>query len=581
MSSFGDLTQFNNSNGNGYGLLTSEIWSNAINTLLTALENIFLDENGMPLRPRDSDASMDSVLRSRRLSISNQMAEEMPYITLTPLKRKQSMEEDERIVKSQRCSLDLSSQLARVLRISDNSCEVANDESSKTDIPMSTSSSFITHRPVKSYPRLIHKYRRSSNVSTEIIDVEMIDSAIEPIDDHDQVTERPENIPERIKMYHKIVSHVNEGIWASSLSFNMSNWFEIQARKRGMTTEQFDKEFHERVLELKSALSLLQQRIPHDYHEILAVIDRFLINADWLRNDYSVTFMQMFPKWYGMARNMEDIVQYVEIVEDMKASTKLEFPQTEDLKSDLEKAQEIMHTKKYLYGDVLLESGLRWRVRGYPAQDSLIDRTKRWLFDWNSRFSSIIHINLNKYNESAVDDPRLVQLMTNIMLFLKISKQTVELTGMLNDKLSLSSIYLATHYVHWALSQIDKLEHKVVRSFEVKIMHICENINLILHYLRIIQNTDMDKPIPHNHVKVIEDFIAVMVEAGLRLCEHVIKPNTNLTIGAENFGYIYSEFVMKFVNKLIEYAGYEQKAEARMRVLINTLRNMGSSLSSI
>ncbi|CAG8553379.1 7076_t:CDS:2 [Ambispora leptoticha] len=579
MSSFGELTQFNNNSGRGCGLLTSEIWSNAINTLLTALENIFLDENGMPLRPRDSDASMDSVLRSRRLSMSNQMAEEVPYIALTPLKRKQSVEEDERIVKSQRCSLDLSSQLARVLRINNNSCEVADDELSKADIPMSSSSSSIAHRPVKSCPRLIHKHLRSSNVSNETIDVEMID--IVTVDDQEQVTEEPANIPERIKMYHKIVSYVNEELWASSLSFNMSNWFEIQARKREMTMEQFNREFHERILELKSTLSLLQQRIPHDYHEILATIDRFLINADWLRNDYSIPFTQIFPKWHGMARSVEDVVQYVEIVEDMKASAKLEFPQTGDLKSDLEKAQEIMHTKKYLYGEILLESGLRWRVRGYPVQDSLIDRTKRWLLDWNSRFLSIININLNKYHDNAVDDPRLVQLMANIMLFLKITKQTVELTGMPNDKLSLSSIYLATHYVYWALSQIDKLEHKVVRSFEVKIMHICENINLILHYLRIIQSTDMDRPIPHNHIKVIEDFIAVMVEAGLRLCEHVIKPNNNLTIGAENFGYIYSEFVMKFVNKLIEYAGYEQKAEARMRVLINSLRNMESSLSSI
>src|SRR3954469_24313633 len=150
--------------------------------------------------------------------------------------------------------------------------------------------------------------------------------------------------------------------------------------------------------------------------------------------------------------------------------------------------------------------------------------------------------------------------MDNVKICIKITSQTVQLIGSPNNKLTLSSIVLATSYINWGLSQIDKIENKV-RSAEARLMHICDNINHILHHLRIIQDVDGQDfyyYLMYNHddnqelfsqfesqqnLKITENFAGSLVEAGLRLCEHITKPKINSVTGPANFLYMYSEFV--------------------------------------
>jgi hypothetical protein len=148
---------------------------------------------------------------------------------------------------------------------------------------------------------------------------------------------------------------------------------------------------------------------------------------------------------------------------------------------------------------------------------------------------------------------------------IKITSQTIQLIGSPNNKLAISSIVLATSYINWGLSQIDKIENKA-RSAEARLMHICDNINHILHHLRIIQDVDgQDCYLMYSHdddqrlysqfelqqnLKITENFAGSLVEAGLRLCEHITKPKINSVTGPANFLYMYSEFVVKFVNRV-------------------------------
>jgi len=188
--------------------------------------------------------------------------------------------------------------------------------------------------------------------------------------------------------------------------------------------------------------------------------------------------------------------------------------------------------------------------------------------------------------------------MDNVRICIKITSQTVQLIGSPNNKLTLSSIVLATSYINWGLSQIeiDKIENKA-RSAEARLMHICDNINHILYHLRIIQDIDgQDCCLMYNHnddqglfsqfelqqnLKITENFAGSLVEAGLRLCEHITKPKINSVTGPANFLYMYSEFVVKFVNRVIEYSGMEQLVEKRMRPLLTSLRNMETALPAV
>lgn len=167
--------------------------------------------------------------------------------------------------------------------------------------------------------------------------------------------------------------------------------------------------------------------------------------------------------------------------------------------------------------------------------------------------------------------------MDNVKICIKITSQTVQLIGSPNNKLTLSSIVLATSYINWGLSQIDKIENKA-RSSEVRLMHICDNINHILHHLRIIQDVDGldcylmyhqddDQRLFSNqhqfelqqNLKIMENFAGSLVEAGLRLCEHITKPKIKSVTGPANFLYMYSEFVVKFVNR-VRYLNCDESA---------------------
>src|SRR5581483_5435372 len=137
--------------------------------------------------------------------------------------------------------------------------------------------------------------------------------------------------------------------------------------------------------------------------------------------------------------------------------------------------------------------------------------------------------------------------MDYVKICIKITSQTVQLIGIPNNKLTLSSIVLATSYINWGLSQIDKIGNKA-RSAEVRLMHICDNINHILHHLRIIQDVDeqyydddlrLSSDQHQFELKIMGNFAESLVETGLRLCEHITKPKIKRVTGPANFLYMY------------------------------------------
>ncbi|CAG8838998.1 27728_t:CDS:2, partial [Racocetra persica] len=177
-------------------------------------------------------------------------------------------------------------------------------------------------------------------------------------------------------------------------------------------------------------------------------------------------------------------------------------------------------------------------------------------------------------------------IMENIMSCIKITGCTVELIGSPNNELISSSLILATFYVNLSLSQIDKMESKV-RCVEVRMMHICNNINYILHQLLIVQDTygqditfTIDSEECQQSLKNVEHFATALVEVGLRLCEHIAKPKINTVTSPANFAHMYLDFVIKFINRALEYSGIEESVEIRMRPLLASLRNIEDSLSS-
>lgn len=564
-----------------------EIWENAINTLLTALENILLDNNGMSIKLGSSEADR----RVKTLSASEpMMLEEFEgsFGSLSPLKRKRDYD-NQRNYKCQKISKSLSSRLARSLSFSEDETNDDDDGLSNAFTSLNTyeitrssfSLSSLPQRNIKNFTSRLFDSKRTKKSVNNSLDMDMTvdNNSSEFVDSDTKLIHEPA----RIQSMRRIISNPDNCNW----NITMTDWIELQAQKRNMPLQEFQSQFQERICDMESTLTILHNSIPQAFDDIMSLIDRFLSNAEWLRCDYCKPFIQIFPQWQTLGKNVENIVQYVEIVEDMKATVNSEYPQNKDIGCNLQRFLEVLEFKKSLYGEVLQQSGLSWKAQGFPVEDNWFHAMRQWLFGLVFNCSAIMINEMNKYDRINADDIRTTKIMENIMSCIKITSYTVELTGSPNNELILSSLVLATSYVNLSLSQIDKMESKI-RCVEVRMMHICNNINHILHQLLIVQDTygqditfTIDNEEYQQNLKNVENFATALVEVGLRLCEHITKPKTNTVTNPVNFNYIYLDFVMKFINMALEYSGIEEAVEIRMRPLLASLRNMEVSLSSV
>lgn len=131
-----------------------------------------------------------------------------------------------------------------------------------------------------------------------------------------------------------------------------------------------------------------------------------------------------------MGRNLEDFVQYVEIVEDMKAMVDSEYPQGGDVCLVIQKAKELLEFKKSLYGEILQQNGLNWKGLGFPVSESWFYATKQWLHGLAFHCLSITNNELNRYELTNTDDVRVAkakytyatcEILNNNSFFYKIN----------------------------------------------------------------------------------------------------------------------------------------------------------------
>src|SRR4051794_19832112 len=80
----------------------------------------------------------------------------------------------------------------------------------------------------------------------------------------------------------------------------------------------------------------------------------------------------------------------------MKALVSSTFHRSEDLASDLQRMQCMLDSKRSLYGDILVQNGLCWKVVGLPVQEDLIAATKEWLYGLCLGFLAEVNVELGR-----------------------------------------------------------------------------------------------------------------------------------------------------------------------------------------
>lgn len=190
--------------------------------------------------------------------------------------------------------------------------------------------------------------------------------------------------------------------------------------------------------------------------------------------------------------------------------------------------------------------------------------------------------------------------MDTVLSVLEFTSDCIDFTALPSPKLTASATILATIYTQHTCSQLDhitpsfSLAHST-RSFssthssrvDVRFMHHLENICRLLTNLRTISESEVANPsgYPHQHhhddpshdvarLGAVEDLSTALVDLGLRACvvvqgqrqrvKHAVRPSMAVT-GPVGFVYVY-EFLLRFVGKVVEFAGREGEEEGRMQV---------------
>lgn len=217
---------------------------------------------------------------------------EIPYGSLSPLKRKRE-EDNQRKIKAQKISDSLSSKLARSLSFTEdelNDEESSNTQQSSLDFTFAPSinSSSLSNRNYKHCSRRIFGgkcIKQSAITSCSTSDMEITDNSMSDLSGGgDKLVHEPA----RMQMLRRILSHSsNENYWDVS----MTDWIELQAQKKNIPLMEFQTQFQERCRDVETSLNILHNSIPNNYNDIQVLIDRFLLNADWLRCDYCKPFI--------------------------------------------------------------------------------------------------------------------------------------------------------------------------------------------------------------------------------------------------------------------------------------------------
>ena len=221
---------------------------------------------------------------------------EVSYGSLSPLKRKRE-EDSQRKIKTQKLSNSLSSKLARSLSFTEDESndegESLNTQQSSLDFilaPTSMNSSNLFHRNFKHCSRRIFggKCIKQFSVNNDnTCDMEIITDY--SMNDLSGGEDKLVHEPARMQMLRRILSHSSNE--SNYWSVSMTDWLELQAHKRNIPLIEFQTQFQERSRDMEASLNILHNSIPNNYNDIQVLIDRFLLNADWLRCDYYKPFI--------------------------------------------------------------------------------------------------------------------------------------------------------------------------------------------------------------------------------------------------------------------------------------------------
>ncbi|KAJ3108215.1 hypothetical protein HDU97_001749 [Phlyctochytrium planicorne] len=157
-----------------------------------------------------------------------------------------------------------------------------------------------------------------------------------------------------------------------------------------------DEAWSRKKRELEYNLSLLQNGsfCGDSYEDMRNLVEKIVGTAVWLSGGELGQLQTVVPIWGLYKENVEKVLQYISIVEDMKTLLSHKWDMQGDLDTDLTRISAFLEQKSPHYSEVMNYHDSVWKRLGFPIEEDLIRAVAQWLFSLPWRYWLLLEAEL-------------------------------------------------------------------------------------------------------------------------------------------------------------------------------------------
>ncbi|KAI8818383.1 uncharacterized protein EV422DRAFT_538400 [Fimicolochytrium jonesii] len=234
---------------------------------------------------------------------------------------------------------------------------------------------------------------------------------------------------------------------------SISDWILCQARRNRVPLEKMQATWELKKKELEYNLGQLVNGVPSDsYQDLKLITTQIIETANWLSGGNHEELGDYVPMWRSTQTNIENVIHFVKVVEDMKSTIATGYQPDGDLPSDL------LQAKKEAWGDLLSTDGARWRTMGFPIDElqPLINAAGTWIYGLPWNHLARLDAELQTLQGQTMDEaahPRLHVLMERVFDGILFARDCAEFVGRpMNKRIQVGALSLVTVFFSFTIS---------------------------------------------------------------------------------------------------------------------------------
>ncbi|KAI8916477.1 hypothetical protein DFJ77DRAFT_341620 [Powellomyces hirtus] len=216
---------------------------------------------------------------------------------------------------------------------------------------------------------------------------------------------------------------------------SISSWIESQAFHSGEPLSKVQANWEEKRREFECNLTLLANGVPSDsYQDLKSITENIVDAAKWLSAGNLDELGELVPLWKATEPNIDNLIRYIRIVEDMKSTAAMSFHLSGALDADLKRMKECLDQKKALWGTVLVDGALTWQTLGFPVDElqHLLNAAAGWVYGLPWSLLVQLDAEFHKFDARGhvpSSDPETHVLMERIFNGLVFAQECAEFVG--------------------------------------------------------------------------------------------------------------------------------------------------------